>query len=80
MKITEKVSFNIAGEARYVYILSGQTLIENAKNGPFRIVFVNLKLVVKQYEQTGTSVLIGQKKLGENAKIQMRHCRLGVQS
>ena len=35
LKITEKVSFNIASEASYVYILSGQKLIENAKNGPF---------------------------------------------
>ena len=35
LKITEKVSFNIASEASYVYILSGQKLIKNAKNGPF---------------------------------------------
>ena len=27
MKITEKVSFNIASEASYIYILSGQKLI-----------------------------------------------------
>ena len=33
LKITEKVSFNIASEASYVYILSGQKLIRNAKNG-----------------------------------------------
>ena len=32
LKITEKVSFNIASEASYVYILSGQKFIENAKN------------------------------------------------
>ena len=31
MKITEKVSFNIASEASYVYILSGQKLIKNGK-------------------------------------------------
>ena len=31
LKITEKVSFNNAGEASYVYILSGQKLIKNAK-------------------------------------------------
>ena len=30
-----KVSFNIASEASYVYILSGQKLMENAKNAPF---------------------------------------------
>ena len=35
LKITEKVSFNIASEASYVYILSGQKLIKNAKNDPF---------------------------------------------
>ena len=35
LKITEKVSFNIASEASYVYILSGQKLTKNAKNGPF---------------------------------------------
>ena len=34
-KITEKVSFNIASEASYVYILSGQRLIKNTKNGQF---------------------------------------------
>ena len=35
MKITEKISFNVASEASYVYILSGQKLIQNAKNGDF---------------------------------------------
>ena len=35
LKITEKVSFNIASEASYVYILSGKKLIKNAKNGQF---------------------------------------------
>ena len=35
LKITEKVAFNIASEASYVYILSGQKLIKNAKNGQF---------------------------------------------
>ena len=46
LKITEKVAFNIASEASYVYILSGQ-------NGPFWRVFENLKLAVKQCYQTG---------------------------
>ena len=32
LKITEKVSFNIASEASYVYIMSGQKFIKNAKN------------------------------------------------
>ena len=53
LKITEKVSFNIASEASYFYILSGQKLIKNAKNGPFWRVFENLKLAVKQCYQTG---------------------------
>ena len=48
LKITEKVSFNIASEASYVYILNGQT-----ENGPFWRVFENLKLAVKQCYQTG---------------------------
>ena len=33
--ITEKVSFNLTSEASYVYILSGQKLIKNAKNAQF---------------------------------------------
>ena len=53
LKITEKVSFNIASEASYVYILNGQKLIKNAKNGPFWRVFEKLKLAVKQCYQTG---------------------------
>ena len=53
LKITEKVSFNIASEASYLYILSGQKLSKIAKNGPFWRVFENLKLVVKQCYQTG---------------------------
>ena len=53
LKITEKVSFNIASEASYVYILSGQKLIKNAKNGPLWRVFENLMLAVKQCYQTG---------------------------
>ena len=53
LKITEKVSFNNASDASYVYILSGQKLIKNVKNGPFWRVFENLKLAVKQCYQTG---------------------------
>ena len=52
-KITKKVEFNIASEASYVYILSGQKLIKNAKNGPFWRVFEDLKVAVKQCYQTG---------------------------
>ena len=53
LKITEKVSLNIASEASYVYILSGQKFIKNGKKGPFWRVFENLKLAVKQCYQTG---------------------------
>ena len=35
LKILKKVSFNIASEAGYVYILRGQKFIRNAKNGQF---------------------------------------------
>ena len=35
LKITEKVAFNIASEASYVYILTGQKLIKNATKGQF---------------------------------------------
>ena len=43
----------IASEASYVYILSGQKLIKNAKNDSFWRVFENLKLAVKQCYQKG---------------------------
>ena len=36
LKISEKVSFNIASEASYVYIFSGQKFIKNAKNGQLK--------------------------------------------
>ena len=49
----KKVVFNIASEASYVYILSKQKFIKNAKIGRFWRVFENLKLAVKQYYQTG---------------------------
>ena len=49
----QKGVFNIASEANYIYILSGQKLIKNAKNGPFLPVFKKLKLDVKQCYQTG---------------------------
>ena len=44
LKNTEKVAFNVASEG---YILRGQKLIKNDKNGPFWPVFENLKLGVK---------------------------------
>ena len=53
LKITKKSHFNIASEASYVCILSGQKLIKNAKNGRFWRVFEYLTLSVKQCYQTG---------------------------
>ena len=35
LKITEKVTFNIASETSYVYILSGQELMKTAKTDNF---------------------------------------------
>ena len=35
LEITEKVSFNTASEASYVFILSGQKFTKNVKNDPF---------------------------------------------
>ena len=32
LKLTEKVSFNIASEASYIYVLNGEKLIKIAKN------------------------------------------------
>ena len=56
--MTENVSFNIASEAIYVDILSGQKWAKNANIG--------------QTVLPDRSVLIGQK-LVENVKIQMWH-------
>ena len=39
LKITEKVAFNIASEASYVYKKNSQKFIKNAKNSPFWRVF-----------------------------------------
>ena len=49
----EKVSFNIASEASYVYILSGQKLMKNAKNSQYWRLLENMKLAGKQCYQTG---------------------------
>ena len=51
-KSQKKVAFNI-----YVYILSGQKFIKNAKNDQFWRVFENLKLAVKQCYQTGQKLM-----------------------
>ena len=53
IRTVEIVSFNMASEASYIYCLSGEKLIKNAKNGPIWRLFENLKLAVKQCYQTG---------------------------
>ena len=54
LKITEKVSFNIASETSYIYILSGQKFIKKIpKMVQFGEFFENLKLAVRQSYQTG---------------------------
>ena len=72
LKFTEKVSFNIASEASYVYILSGQKLIKNAKN-------VSILASFWKPEACGQTVLPDRsiskgQKLVENAKIQKFKC------
>ena len=63
LKITEKVSFKIASEASYVYILSGQKLIQSAKNGDFSKTLSLLSNSVTRH------VTWKGQKLVENAKI-----------
>ena len=51
LKITEKVSFNIASEANYVYILSGQKFSNNTKsqqNNVFIFLAQKFKVIVLQ--------------------------------
>ena len=70
LKKSEKVSFNIASEASYVYILSGQKLIKNAKNGLIWRVFEIWSL---RSNSVTRQVSFNRTKNGGNAKIQMRH-------
>ena len=67
-KSHKKVSFNIASEASYVYIMSGQKLIKKAKNSQFWRVFRNLKLPRNSVTRPA-NLLIGQK-LAKKAKIE----------
>ena len=71
LKIKEKVSFNIASEASYVYILSGQKLIKKAKK-------LSILASFWKSEACGQTVLPDRSllKIGgkcQNSKIQMRH-------
>ena len=67
LKITKKVAFNIANEASYIYILSGQKLIKNAKISP--LVFLKLE-ACGQTVLPDWPILIRQKLL-ENAQSQI---------
>ena len=66
MKIIKKCLTQIASEASYIYILSGQKFIRNAKKSQFGD-FLKMELAIKQCFQTK----IGEK--DQNWKIQMRH-------
>ena len=67
----KKVSFNIASEASYVYILSGQKFIQKCQKYSILASFWKPE-ACGQTVLPDRSVLIGQK-LVQNAKIQMRH-------
>ena len=75
LKITEKVSFNIASGASYVYILSGQKLNKKCQ----KCQKWSIWRVFWKHEACGQtvlpdrSVLIGHK-LAENAKIEKYKC------
>jgi len=62
----KKVSFNIASEESYVYILNGQKLIKNAKKKSFWRIFDS---VTRQVSFNRTK--IGGKR--QNSQFQMRH-------
>ena len=72
LKIAQKVAFNIASEASYVYILSGQKFIKSAKNGPFLRLFWKLE-ACGETVLPDRSILIGQK-IGGNVKIKNLKC------
>ena len=71
-KSQKKVSFNIASEASYVYILSGQKFRTNTKNGEFLRVFWKIE-ACGQTVLPEMSISKGQK-LMENAKIINSKC------
>ena len=73
LKITEKVSFNIAREASYVYILRGQKFIKNAKNTQFGKF---LKTCGLRSNSVTREVSFNRTKIGgkcQNSKLHMLH-------
>ena len=71
MKITEKVTFNFASEASYVYILSGQKFIKNGKNGQFGEFW---KPEACSQTVLPDRLILMRQKLVENAKIEKIKC------
>ena len=67
----KKVAFNNASEASYVYILSSQKLIKNAKNG---LIGEFLKTWSLRSNSVTRQVTFNWTKIGENAKIQNLKC------
>ena len=65
LKSTGKVTFNIASEASYLYILSGQKFTKNAKNCQIGDFLKSLRT----NSVTRQVILFGQKMM-ENAKIE----------
>ena len=72
LKITEKVSCNIASEASYVYILSGQKSIKKCQKWSI-LASISKPEACGQIVLPDRSVLIGQK-LVENSKTKKFKC------
>ena len=70
LKIKENVSFNIASEASYVYILSGQKFNKNAKNDQFWRVFELWSNSVTRQVNLDRTKIDGK---CQSSKIQTRH-------
>ena len=68
----KSLALNKVSEAKYVYILSGQKLLKNAKNGSFWR-FFDKPEACGQTVLPDRSLFIGQK-LVENAKIKRFKC------
>ena len=74
LKITEKVLFDIASETSYyLYILSGQKLIKNAKNCQFGEFFEKWSLLSNRVTR---QISFDRSNIGgkcQNSKVEMRH-------
>ena len=66
LKITQKVAFDIASEASYVYILNRKKFIKNAKNGQFGMFWQTEATILTVLPDK--PILIEQKSI-ESAKI-----------